>query len=62
MSIDVTTLTDTELRDTFDELCARVGACHNDDRRAWHDALMDVIAEQGRRAEVWIAERMKEPA
>jgi hypothetical protein len=55
MDTDPATLTDEELAASFDWLLERVA---NTTGQAWlehHHALLLVIAEQGRRAEAWIA-------
>lgn len=55
--MDLATIDDDELHATFDQLVAKVGACHPDDRQAWHMALMQCTAELGRRTDAWIAGR-----
>lgn len=57
-SVDLTVLTDDELHFAFDELIASLSVAEGDERRAVHLALMDLVAEFGRRADEWIAERV----
>lgn len=60
MDVDLKVLTDDELRLAFDELCDHAGEDEEPEaRRAWHDALMEVTQELGRRTDAWIAERQR---
>lgn len=58
-TVDLASLTDDELHATFDELCAKVSDTEAEDRRDWHNALMAVTAELGRRTDAWLAERAR---